>query len=138
MYPQYLQMYLFFSSLNSFKALLGTTAPLLRLNNMILSRKVQGFVLACFSTLMWFLLLYWHSIVYGVYDREVCGKIWIAILCVFFFYFQFFVHCQQMCVQFVVPKILYPIWVCHAVKKHYTLIYKHNNSLFWDSRNKLG
>lgn len=54
-----------------------------------------------------------------------------------FLHFQIFVLHQQMCVQFVVLQIAEPIWDCHAVKKHYALIYKHNKSLLWDNRNKL-
>lgn len=54
-----------------------------------------------------------------------------------FVYLQIFVPHWQMCVKFVVPQIVQPNWDRHAVKKHYALVYKHNNSLLWDNRNKL-
>lgn len=54
-----------------------------------------------------------------------------------FAYLQIFVLHQQMCVKLLVRQIVQPNWNCHEVKKHYTLIYSHNNSPLWDNRNKL-
>lgn len=55
-----------------------------------------------------------------------------------FAYLQIFVPHQQMSVKLLVPQIVQPNWNCHEIKKHYALIYKHNNSLLWDNRSKLG
>lgn len=75
-----------------------------------------------------------YSTNYSVYDREAWEMIQIASIA----YLQIFVPHQQICVKLLVPQIVQPNWNCHEVKKHYTLIYGHSNSLLWDNRNKLG
>lgn len=74
-----------------------------------------------------------YSTRYSVYDREAWEMVQISS----FAYSQIFLPHQQMCMKLLVPQIVQPNWNCHEVKKHYALIYKHNNSLLWDNRSKL-